>query len=164
MAPETGVGATLGQRSDIRGSSPRLRTIKGIIRTGQGVPLKFPCGRKREHMTIGDIAKVCHEANRALCESLGDSSQVPYEQAEQWKRDSACRGVEFALMNPGLPASAQHEAWLADKAKDGWKYGPVKDADLKEHPCFLPYEELPIEQQAKDHLFKGIVASLKGLL
>lgn len=36
----------------------------------------------------------------------------------------------------------------------------MKNAETKEHPCFVPYEELPPEQQAKDHLFKEIVGSL----
>jgi hypothetical protein len=40
----------------------------------------------------------------------------------------------------------------------------VKDPEKKEHPCFVPYESLPAEQQAKDHLFKGIVAALAPLL
>ena len=45
------------------------------------------------------------------------------------------------------------------KADEGWKYGPVKDADKKEHPCFLPYHNLPLEQRMKDYLFGAIVAA-----
>src|SRR6266487_5292003 len=104
-------------------------------------------------MTAAQIAKVCHEANRAYCETLGDMSQKPWDQAEQWQQDSALSGVIFAITTPEIPVSAQHDAWLADKRAAGWKYGPVKDAEKKEHPCFVPYEELPKEQQAKDALF-----------
>lgn len=32
-------------------------------------------------MTIEQIARVCHEVNRAYCESMGDTSQVPWEDA-----------------------------------------------------------------------------------
>lgn len=108
-------------------------------------------------MNIERIAIVCYEANRAYCESIGDKSQKPWNQAQQWQRDLAMCGVTYALANPVAPASALHEAWLADKERDGWKFGPVKDAEKKEHPCFLPYSELPQEQKIKDHLFRAIV-------
>ena len=59
-----------------------------------------------------------------------------------------------------------HESWLAEKRATGWKYGPVKDPEKKEHPCCVPYAELPAAQQAKDRLFTGTVrivaASLGG--
>jgi len=111
-------------------------------------------------MNIESIAKVCHEANKALCEGIGDASQVPWEEAPQWQKDSAIDGVRFNLRHPGAPASASHDNWLKDKKAAGWKYGEVKDPEKKEHPCFVPYKELPKEQQAKDHLFKSIVAAL----
>lgn len=108
-----------------------------------------------------DIARVCHEVNRAYCESLGDASQVSWEQAPQWQKDSAVTGVRFHLANPESKPSDSHESWLKQKEKDGWKYGEKKDADKKEHPCFVPFEKLPKEQQAKDFLFLGVVRALE---
>lgn len=113
---------------------------------------------------IEKIAKVCHEANRALCETLDDYSQLPWDAAEAWQRESAMNGVEFNLANPDAPPSASHDNWLKEKEAAGWKHGPVKDVEKKEHPCYVPYNELPLEQQAKDHLFKGIVAALSRLV
>lgn len=110
-------------------------------------------------MTEG-IAKVCHEANKAYCESIGDLSQTDWQSAPQWQRDSAIKGVEFNIANPESPASASHDSWLQVKYADGWKYGAVKNPDTKEHPCCVPYEELPEEQKKKDALFKAIVAAL----
>ena len=109
-------------------------------------------------MLSSDVAKICHEANKAYCESLGDASQVAWEHAPAWQRDSAIKGVKFNLDNPDAPASASHDSWLEVKRNDGWKYGKIKDAEKKEHPCFVPYEQLPESQKAKDHLFKAIVA------
>lgn len=105
-------------------------------------------------MNVTDLAKVCHEANRAYCQTIGDMSQAPWEEAPQWQKDSAIAGVHFNLENPDAPASASHESWLAVKEADGWTYGPVKDPAKKEHPCYLPYDELPPEQKCKDALFK----------
>lgn len=110
-----------------------------------------------EPSRIPQIARVCHEVNRAYCESIGDYSQKPWKEAEEWQRKSAVDGVGFALANLDSPVSAQHQAWLKDKARDGWKYGPVKDPQKKEHPCFVPYHELPVEQKIKDYLFRYVV-------
>ena len=106
------------------------------------------------------VARVCHEANRGLCEATGDTSQKSWAEAADWQRESAISGVRFALENPNAPAAAQHNAWLADKARDGWQFGAVKNADKKEHPCIVPYEQLPAEQRWKDHLFRGIVRAM----
>ncbi|HEY0832852.1 MAG TPA: RyR domain-containing protein, partial [Azospirillum sp.] len=92
---------------------------------------------------ITAIARVCHEVNRALCVAFGDLSQKPWDEAESWQRESAIRGVEFALANPDAPPSAQHDAWMADKLADGWVYGEVKDPAAKTHPCIVPYDQLP---------------------
>lgn len=108
---------------------------------------------------IGQIASIAHEANRAYCDSLGDKSQLPWADAPQWQRDSAIKGVEFHLDNPSASASASHESWLAVKRAEGWTYGEVKDVEKKTHPCFVPYEGLPIEQRQKDYLFRAIVHS-----
>lgn len=113
-------------------------------------------------MKIEEIAKVCHEANRAYCETIGDCSQLFWENAADWQRASAINGVKWRLDNYDAPASGQHDAWCADKIRDGWKYGPVKDFDKKEHPCLVSYDALPDSQKFKDALFVGIVKALAG--
>lgn len=108
---------------------------------------------------VDAVAKICHEANRALCSALGDNSQPAWDDAPDWQKASARNGVEFHVMN-NAPASASHENWMKEKAAAGWKYGPVKDPEHLEHPCFLPYDQLPAAQKYKDHLFRGIVHSM----
>lgn len=114
-------------------------------------------------LTIEAVAKFCHEINRAYCQALGDDSQLPWEEAPDWQRASAMKGVQFCLENPDAPASANHEAWLEVKKADGWSFGKVKDEAKKEHPCFVPYEQLPVEQKAKDYLFKAVVVTHRPL-
>lgn len=112
-------------------------------------------------LLIQFIAIACHEANRAWCLYNDDNSQKHWEDAEEWQRDSAIKGVEFAINNPDAPDSAQHDAWMADKVSQGWVYGEKKDAEAKTHPCIVPFEQLPEFQQKKDKLFRAIVNALK---
>lgn len=114
----------------------------------------------KTHLTVPDIARVCHELNRAYCEALGDHSQVPWDEAPANIQASAINGVQFHLGNPEATPEGSHENWLKEKEADGWKYGPVKDGGKKEHPCFVPYWQLPVEQRAKDYIFKAAVTQL----
>jgi hypothetical protein len=114
-------------------------------------------------MNTTEIAAVCHEANRMLCLSLGDTSQPTWFNAPDWQRTSAQNGVEFHLAHPDATAAASHEQWLDEKERTGWRYGPVKDPEAKTHPCFVPFAELPVEQQRKDYLFRAIVHALAPL-
>lgn len=109
---------------------------------------------------IDNIACIVHEANRAYCRTIGDYSHENWGQAPAWQRDSAREGVIAQLENPDMSAEALHENWLQHKAKDGWSYGPVKDEKIHQHPCFVPYSDLPVEQRRKDHLFRAIVNAL----
>lgn len=108
-------------------------------------------------MNSAQIARICHEANAALCQAFGDNSQLHWPEAPQWQRDSAVAGVEFHIANPDASASASHDAWSADKRANGWIYGAVKDAALKTHPCLVDFTALPPDQQAKDFVFRAIV-------
>lgn len=108
------------------------------------------------------IAKICHEANRAYCALLGDDSQQPWHEAPEWQRRSAMNGVLFHLANPTAGDSASHDSWMREKVADGWTFGPIKDPVAKTHPCIVPFNELPPEQQVKDRLFRAIVHAVCG--
>lgn len=107
-------------------------------------------------MNMDQIARVCHEVNKAYCEALGDHSQPSWEDAPEWQRASARMGVDLhTIANVGPEAS--HISWMRQKVEEGWVYGPKKDPELKQHPCMVPFNELPREQQAKDYIFRAVV-------
>lgn len=114
--------------------------------------------------TIATIARICHEANRALCTAIGDNSQPTWDDAPEWQRSSAINGVENIRDGKVTRAEQSHESWSEHKLREGWTYGPVKDAAKLEHPCLVPFAELPVEQRAKDVLFFAIASSLLGAL
>lgn len=111
-------------------------------------------------LTVESIAAICHDANRRYCLTTGDTSQPIWEDAPEWQRESARTGVEGILAGTITTPEASHESWLAQKETDGWKYGPVKNPETKEHPCFVAFVDLPPAQRAKDYLFFAIVCAL----
>lgn len=115
-------------------------------------------------MTIEDIAKICHQANKAYCETLGDCTQRDWSKAPKWQRDTVINGVQFHIKYPNKGPRGSHNNWLKVKEEDGWKYGKVKSPKRKEHPCMLPYDELPEEQRIKDYMLFNIVQNLKRFL
>jgi hypothetical protein len=107
-----------------------------------------PCDTGTAHEAC---ARAAHEVNRAYCLAIGDGSQPSWENAPDWQKVSALKGVVTALA--GATPRESHEAWRAEKERDGWVYGETKDPAAKKHPCMVPYDALPPEQREKDMLF-----------
>ena len=43
-----------------------------------------------------------------------------------------------------------HEVWAQNRMEQGWTYGEERNDTLKQHPCLVPYEELPEVEKAYD--------------
>jgi hypothetical protein len=110
--------------------------------------------------TANAIAQVCHEANRAFCATIGDHSQVAWDDAPDWQKESALDGVRGVIIGSITTPEQAHESWCDAKLKTGWVYGEKKDAETKTHHCLVPYDQLPEEQRSKDALFFAVVRAL----
>jgi len=59
-------------------------------------------------------------------------------------------------------AKNAHEIWAQQRLADGWVYGPQRDDTKKEHPCLVPYEELPEAERVYDR--NAAMQTLKAIL
>lgn len=55
-----------------------------------------------------------------------------------------------------------HEVWAKNRIDDGWTYGAERNDEMKQHPCLLPYEELPESEREYDR--NTAVGTLKLIL
>lgn len=55
-----------------------------------------------------------------------------------------------------------HELWAQERMQQGWTYGAQRDDAKKQHPCLVPYEELPEREKAYDR--NTAVGTLKLIL
>jgi len=58
-----------------------------------------------------------------------------------------------------LLARNAHDIWARQRLAEGWKYGPRRDDGKKEHPCLVPYEDLP--KQEKEYDRNAAIETLK---
>lgn len=137
------------------GEKAAFNNAKGKIWEAEGYALKRDLERMPEL-----AAKAAHEVNRIWCEHTGDTSQPTWGEAPEWQQESALMGVHAIMSNPAQTPDQSHESWLAHKLADGWKWGAVKNPETKEHPCMVPYAELPAEQRIKDAFFTTVVKTL----
>jgi len=47
-------------------------------------------------------------------------------------------------------AANVHEVWAQQRIADGWRYGKERNDERKEHPCLVPYDELPDSEKQYD--------------
>lgn len=43
-----------------------------------------------------------------------------------------------------------HDVWAQSRIEQGWTYGEERSDVLKQHPCLVPYDELPEVEKAYD--------------
>jgi hypothetical protein len=128
-----------------------------------------PADRPEPHtkkliITIEQMARMAHEVNRAYRQAIGEEPGPEWGEAPAQTKKSMLNGVIFHLVNPTAGPKNSHENWLNDKRLRGWTFGSEKNEARREHPCMVPFAELPIEQQAKDYIFRAVVHSLAALL
>lgn len=60
-----------------------------------------------------------------------------------------------------LLARNVHDLWAQERLAQGWTYGPARDDSKKQHPCLVPYEELPESEKNYDrHVAVGTLKAI----
>ena len=109
---------------------------------------------------ICDVAIICYDANRAICAASGNNEYPIWGQAPEWMRDNFRKFVSGRLNDPVSP-EAEHAANFEYLRRNGWRYGPTMNAEIKTHPLCVPYSELPDDEVARQRMLHGLVDSLR---
>lgn len=108
-------------------------------------------------------AAACHAAWYAY-EVLGRKNPgLPYWECSDEQRSLSLDGVkkldaifareDFDSMTLDQIAEQLHINWMSFKVANGWKFGPVRDEEKKEHPCMVEYSVLSEDEKMKDRIF-----------
>lgn len=61
-------------------------------------------------------------------------------------------------------AENAHEIWAERRMRDGWRYGPVRNDDRREHPSLIPYDQLDESEKEYDRaMVRGAICTLLAL-
>lgn len=115
---------------------------------------------KLSDAAIEKVAQVMHEGMRAWQKANGEKTAPPWGRAPQWMKRASVEAVTWRIENPNARTSAQHDRWMAQKKKDGWKHGKTKDGVKKTHPMLVPYSDLPEVERRKDALVNATIDAL----
>jgi len=59
-------------------------------------------------------------------------------------------------------AENAHDLWAEQRIKDGWSYGVTRDDSRKQHPCLVPYADLPESEKQYDR--NAAMETLKAII
>jgi hypothetical protein len=59
-------------------------------------------------------------------------------------------------------AENAHEIWAAGRLAEGWTFGPQRDDARKQHPCLVPYADLPDSEKQYDR--NAAMETLKAIV
>ena len=61
-------------------------------------------------------------------------------------------------------AEITHDNWLRQRLADGWRHGQSRNDLLKEHPCIVPYDDLPESEKEYDRkISQGVIQAMLAL-
>ena len=106
------------------------------------------------------IARVVHEALRAWCAANGQQAYPAWSRAPKDSRQSTIESVLHIIKNPNASPGEHHEQWVAQKRREGWRIGEIKNRKAKTHPLLVTYDELPEIERTKDRILIAITKAI----
>lgn len=96
-----------------------------------------------------DLAEGDKGNNRAAASRMGDVLAVA---GLALSDDPATPGVASDAIAAAVEpmAEAEHNGWMAHRARNGWTWGETRDDAAKRHPSMLPYAQLTEREKDKD--------------
>jgi hypothetical protein len=59
-------------------------------------------------------------------------------------------------------AENTHDIWASQRIAEGWKFGPKRNDNTKEHPDLVPYDQLPDAEKEYDR--RTAMETLKAIV
>jgi RyR domain len=114
--------------------------------------------KKAAHLDVpyAQLAPIDQEDNRAAARRIPDVlaliglGLVPQADAKSAKRLTDKEIKLYIEARIELLAEAEHDGWMAQRTKNGWRYGTPRDNARKLHPLMVPYGDLPPDEKDKD--------------
>lgn len=107
-------------------------------------------------MTYDELPEFMKEDNREAARRIGDVLGlaglilVPREAGQAWENKEQATILDAIAQNLEILAEGEHDGWADARQRHGWRIGPEKNIEAREHPLLMPYEELSEKEKNKD--------------
>ena len=105
---------------------------------------------------FGELAAADQEDNRAAARRIPDvlaragmgvADETQPVRPDDPSPEEIARHIERHL---GRLAAAEHDGWMEQRVRNGWRQGSPRDDATKIHPLIVPYEQLSEKEKDKD--------------
>jgi len=110
-----------------------------------------------------EIAEVAHNINASFRLVAAEYAQFWRElPPEAWERVDSLRQVKLLRENPDLSPQQEHEAWMRERIQHGWSWGAERNADRKQNPLLVEWDELPGAYRARSIASFQVIRTMLG--
>ncbi len=107
-------------------------------------------------MPYDELPKFMKEDNREAARRIGDVLGLaglilaPRKASQEWsdEEQATIRGIIEQSLE--VLAEGEHDGWVDSRLRHGWRLGPKKNIEAREHPSLKPYAELSEKEKNKD--------------
>lgn len=106
-------------------------------------------------MSYEELPEFMKEDNRAAANRIGSVLAlaglylVP-RAGETWDEEERARIHGLIAQNLEVLAEGEHDGWVETRVRNGWRPGPKKNIEAREHHLLKPYSELSEKERNKD--------------
>lgn len=97
-----------------------------------------------------DLDESLKESSRRFAEGIGEKLEAAGCALVAASPGEGHPSFQFSDEQVESLARLEHDRWASDLERDGWQWGPAKDAAGKEHPLLVPWSKLSEEERDKD--------------
>ena len=139
-------------KDDLRDWMNNQRIYRRLVRE-ENLKMSF-----EQYLKMVEVAKECHIANNNLMVANSEiPNPVDWNDLDTHTKHMNIESVKKIYDNPNITAKDIHDEWMKNKIKDGWKYGDVKDANLKTHHLIIDFDQMNDIDKMKDQIFIDVV-------
>jgi hypothetical protein len=144
--------------TDQQSPEPQWINNKGeAIQFGGGEPRPDD---RQQFQSLDAIAELGWQSHIAWERIIGEQPKPDWSALSPGQKVAIVDSVRWLIEHPTSSVVAQHDAWRARMAGEGWLLGEHKD-DVH-HPNMIPFDELPFSQQMKARLWRHIIFAVLG--
>ena len=121
-----------------------------------------PPDDQKQFRQIDVIAEIGWQTHIAWERIIGEQPKPDWSALSPGQKVAVVDSVRWLIEHPTSSVAAQHDAWRARMAGEGWEVAFTKNSSKKVHPNMEHFDDIPFPQQMKARLWRHIIFAVLG--